>query len=98
MLSAVYTELRGNIVYAFEDRLFFLTTSFELFIEIYNLLEQEDTGAKRSVLHYTITSLIMRISPLPTAYMIPLIRQEIQPTAYHSFVIKKFCNRYHLSL
>ena len=48
MLSAVYTELRGNIVYAFEDRLFFLTTSFELFIEIYNLLEQEDTGAKRN--------------------------------------------------
>ena len=43
VLSAVYTELRGNIVYAFEDRLFFLTTSFELFIEIYNLLEQEDT-------------------------------------------------------
>lgn len=54
VLSAVYTELRGNIVYAFEDRLFFLTTSFELFIEIYNLLEQEDTGAKeiRSALYY----------------------------------------------
>lgn len=39
LLCLLYTELRGNIVYAFEQRLFYLTTSMELFIEIYNLLE-----------------------------------------------------------
>lgn len=38
-LCLLYTELRGNIVYAFEQRLFYLTTSLELLIEIYNLLE-----------------------------------------------------------
>lgn len=38
-LCLLYTELRGNIVYAFEQRLFYLTISLELFIEIYNLLE-----------------------------------------------------------
>ncbi len=38
-LCLLYTELRANIVYAFEQRLFYLTTSLELFIQIYNLLE-----------------------------------------------------------
>lgn len=54
VLCTLYTELRSNIVYAFEDRLFFLTSSFELFIEVYNLLEQEDTTAKEvtSAIYY----------------------------------------------
>lgn len=39
LLCFLYTELRANIVYAFQRRLFYLTTSVELFIEIYNLLE-----------------------------------------------------------
>lgn len=38
-LCLLYTELRGNLVYAFEQRLFYLTTGMELFIEIYNLME-----------------------------------------------------------
>lgn len=39
LLCLLYTELRGNIVYIFEQRWFYLTTSLELFIEIYNLME-----------------------------------------------------------
>ncbi len=39
LLCLLYTELRGNIVYTFEQRLFYLTISLELFIEIYNLME-----------------------------------------------------------
>ena len=42
LLCALYTEMRSNIVYAFEERLFFLATTFELFIEVYNILEQPD--------------------------------------------------------
>ena len=42
LLCALYTELRGNIAYAFEERLLYLTISFELFIEIYNILEDEN--------------------------------------------------------
>lgn len=54
VLCTLYTELRSNIVYAFEDRLFFLTTSFELFIEVYNILEQEDANVKEvtSAIYY----------------------------------------------
>lgn len=39
-LSALYAELRSNIPSAIEERLFNLTTIFELFIEIYNLFEE----------------------------------------------------------
>jgi len=54
LLCTLYTELRSNIVYAFEGRLFFLTTTFELFIEIYNILEQPDAEAKevKSAIYY----------------------------------------------
>lgn len=54
LLCALYTELRGNIVYATEDRLFFLTTTFELFIEVYNILEQPDADAEevKSAIYY----------------------------------------------
>lgn len=54
LLASLYTELRGNIVYAFEDKLHFLTTSFELFIEIYNIMEQPDADSEevRSAIYY----------------------------------------------
>lgn len=43
LLCVLYTELRGCIAYAFEERLFYLATYFELFIEIYNLVEDRGT-------------------------------------------------------
>lgn len=54
ILASLYTELRSNIVYAFEDRLFYLTTTYELFIEVYNILEQADAsyGEVRSAIYY----------------------------------------------
>lgn len=53
-LCTLYTELRGNIAYAFENRLFYLTISFELFIEVYNIIEQPDADAKevKSAIYY----------------------------------------------
>lgn len=48
-LCTLYTELRGEIAYAFEDRLFFLTTLSELFIEIYNIMEQEEAAVEEVV-------------------------------------------------
>ena len=38
-LCALYGELREILVYVFEKRLFFLVTGLELFIEIYDLME-----------------------------------------------------------
>lgn len=42
ILSFLYTELRGIIVYTFEQRLEETTVLLELFIEIYNCFEQEE--------------------------------------------------------
>lgn len=41
ILSFLYTELRGIIVYKFENRLENITILHELFIEIYNCFEEE---------------------------------------------------------
>ena len=42
LLSFLYTELRGEIVYAFEQKDLYLTVCNELFIEIYNCFEAEE--------------------------------------------------------
>ncbi len=42
ILSFLYTELRGAIVYAYEQRMEELAVLLELFIEIYNCFEQEE--------------------------------------------------------
>lgn len=54
LLCALYTELRGDIAYAFEERLLYLTISFELFIEIYNILEDVNYNIEevKSALYY----------------------------------------------
>ena len=41
LLSFIYREIRGMIVYAFEGRVFDITICNELFIEIYNWFEDE---------------------------------------------------------
>lgn len=53
-LSALYAELRSNIPSAIEERLFNLSTIFELFIEIYNLFEEPDFKPEqiKSALYY----------------------------------------------
>ena len=54
VLCILYTELRSTIVYAFEDRIFYLTTLFELYTQIYNILEQKDAEPEevRSCIYY----------------------------------------------
>ena len=42
LLSFLYTELRGTIVYAFESRIYNLTIYLELFLEVYTLARWED--------------------------------------------------------
>lgn len=49
ILSFLYTEIRGMIVYAYEGRMFEFSTIVELFIEIYNLFEQEETLSFKEV-------------------------------------------------
>lgn len=49
LLCFLYTELRGCVAYAFEQRLFDITIALELFIEIFNLLEEEDENTLHEI-------------------------------------------------
>ena len=46
LLSFLYTEIRDMIVFVYEERLFDMTVVMELFIQIYNLFEEETVSAK----------------------------------------------------
>lgn len=45
-LGFLYAEVRGMIVFAYENRLFDMTVVMELFVQIYNLFEEEFVSAK----------------------------------------------------
>lgn len=49
LLSFLYSEIRGLIVYAFESRLWDITIYLELFIEIYNYFEEENEYTYKDV-------------------------------------------------
>lgn len=49
VLSFLYTEIRGMIVYAYEGRMVEFSIMAELFIEIYNLFEQEESLSIKEV-------------------------------------------------
>lgn len=49
LLAFLYTEIRGMIVYAFENRLFDITIYLELFIEIYNYFQEENEHTYKDV-------------------------------------------------
>ncbi|MDY5483266.1 MAG: aminopeptidase [Clostridium sp.] len=57
LLSFLYTEIRGMIVYAYESRLTDRTILEEIFIEVYNLFEGELPQAKevREALYYFVS-------------------------------------------
>lgn len=46
LLSFLYTEVRGMIVFAYEDRIFDMTVAMELFVQIYNLFEDPAVSPK----------------------------------------------------
>lgn len=57
LLSFLYTEIRGDIIYAFENRLLDIVIYSEALIEIYNLFEDEIPQAKsvHDVLYWCIS-------------------------------------------
>ncbi|MEG2304302.1 MAG: aminopeptidase [Lachnospiraceae bacterium] len=50
ILSFLYTELRGEIGYAYEQKLEYLVICNELFIEIYNCFEEEEEPKQQEIL------------------------------------------------
>ena len=49
ILCFLYTELRACVAYAFEQRLFDITIAAELFIQIFNLMEEENENTEREM-------------------------------------------------
>lgn len=49
LLSFLYTEIRGMIVYAYESRFFNITINLELFVEIYNYFEDIENHSPKDV-------------------------------------------------
>ncbi|MCI9077528.1 MAG: aminopeptidase [Lachnospiraceae bacterium] len=54
LLCVLYTEMRVNIVYAFEKRLSFLVPLLELYIQVYNILEDSPSASTeiRDAIYY----------------------------------------------
>ncbi len=55
LLCFLYTELRSCVAYAFEWRLFDITIQLELFIEVFNLMEDKDSEPseiKQAIYYY----------------------------------------------
>ncbi len=76
VLSFLYTEIRGMIVYAYEGRMFEFSMMAELFIEIYNLFEQEELLSLKevkSVLYWFVSD----YSDVTVTYR---IREQLDPT------------------
>lgn len=46
ILSFLYTELRGMVVFVFENRIWDMTVVQELFVEVYNMFEEEAPSIK----------------------------------------------------
>ncbi len=57
LLSYLYTELRGDIIYAVEQRLFDMTIHAELFVEILCMFEDETPSEKelKKVIYYFVS-------------------------------------------
>ncbi len=57
LLAFLYTEIRGQIVFAFESRLWNITILNETFIEVYNLFEEQIPGAQaiQDVLYWFVS-------------------------------------------
>lgn len=76
LLSFLYTELRGEIVYAFEQKDLYLTVCNELFIEIYNCFEAEEApsygGLKEIIYWYA--------SDYADVFVADRIQEQIDPS------------------
>jgi aminopeptidase len=87
ILSFLYTELRGCIAYAFEQKTEYLDILFELLIEIYNQFEEgkpEIGRIKDSIYWYA--------SDYCDVFVADRVRTQIDPTEDFAVNIVKNCN------
>ncbi len=75
LLSFVYTEIRGMIVYAYENRLVDMTINAELFLEVYCLFCEEETPSYKSV-HDAVYWFVSDYADYTVEYR---IREQLDP-------------------
>lgn len=80
LLCFLYTELRGTLVYAYERRLFDITIALELFIEIYNLMQQKEEEDEETILKWIKDAVYYYISDYCDVTMPRRIREQLDPT------------------
>lgn len=76
LLSFLYTEIRGDIVYAFEGRILDVVIYNEALIEIYNLFEEEGIPQEKSV-HDILYWCVSDYCDVTLTYR---IRESVDPT------------------
>ena len=83
-LSALYTELRGDIGYVYEERYDYIVIGNELFIEIYNKFEEEETPSPESLKEI----FYWYASDYCDVYAADIVVEQIDPEAY-DFAVKR---------
>ena len=86
ILSFLYTELRGSIVYAFEKRTEYLDILFELLIEVYNQFEEAQMPDERSIRE----TIYWYASDYCDVFVADRIREQVDPE--ESFAADIICN------
>lgn len=76
VLSFLYTEIRGMIVYAYEGRMLEFSIMAELFIEVYNLFEQKELLSLKEV-KSVIYWFVSDYSDVTVTYR---IREQLDPS------------------
>lgn len=83
-LSALYAELRGDIAYVYEERDEYVLIGNELFIEIYNKFEEEETPSLESLKEI----FYWYASDYCDVYAADRIREQVDPDAC-DFAVKR---------
>ena len=83
-LSALYTELRGDIGYVYEERYDYIVIGNELFIESYNKFEEEETPSPESLKEI----FYWYASDYCDVYAADRVVEQIDPEAY-DFAVKR---------
>ncbi|MGN0405939.1 MAG: aminopeptidase [Bariatricus sp.] len=83
-LSALYAELRGDIGYVYEERYDYIVIGNELFIEIYNKFEEEETPSLESLKEI----FYWYASDYCDVYAADRVLEQIDPEAY-DFSVKR---------
>lgn len=84
LLSFLEAEIRGMIVFAYEDRIFDMTVVMELFVQIYNLLEEPDRSAEEIK-----EALYWYLSDYSEEMVTRRIREAVDPDM--NFAVKIIC-------